>query len=413
MLQAFLAGISGLRHHQLRLDVIGNNIANVNTVAFKSSRVTAQEGFARLLAGAHAGSDARGSTNPQQVGGGVRSGGVNTLFTQGGLEATGQPLDLAIQGNALFTIRDGDRTLYSRAGNFQIDATGRVILGGTDYVLQGVAGAADGQPTGALGDVILDLQQSSPATRTSRLDLAGNLDSSAEVGTRHVMTTTAYDSTGRPLDLTLTFTRGENGTWRWEAASDDASIAGAGTGVVDFNEDGTVKALTYDGGTEGLQLTPKSGGPAIQIRFNTSGPGAALRSVAGTTTAAVHGQDGRPSGELVNIQIGLDGTITGVFSNGARQAMARVALSRFQNPAGLERAGGNTFAATSASGEAVATWADQATGTVIYSGALEDSNVNVSAEFTDMIVAQRGFQASARVITTADELMDEVIRLRR
>ena len=120
-----------------------------------------------------------------------------------------------------------------------------------------------------------------------------------------------------------------------------------------------------------------------------------------------------PRANWSNIQIGLDGTITGVFSNGARQAMARVALSRFQNPAGLERAGGNTFAATSASGEAVATWADQATGTVIYSGALEDSNVDVSAEFTDMIVAQRGFQASARVITTADELMDEVIRLRR
>lgn len=412
MLQAFLAGISGLRHHQLRLDVIGNNLANVNTVAYKSSRVTAQEGFARLLAGARGGDADQGSVNPSQVGSGVRLGGIDMLFTQGGLEATGQPLDMAIQGNGLFTLRDGDRTLFSRAGNFQIDATGRVFLGGTNYVLQGTGGDASGGATGPLGDVILDLQKTSPATQTSTLQLAGNLDAAADVGTKHVMTTTAYDSTGRPLDLTLTFTRAENGSWQWAASCSDATISGAGTGVVNFNEDGSVQGLSYDGGVEGLLLTPGSGGGPVTIHLSTSSTGSSLRSLAGTTTAAVTGQDGRPAGELVDIQIGVDGIITGVFSNGDREAMARVALSRFRNSGGLERVGGNAYASTEASGEAETVFADQAVGTSIYSGALENSNVDVSAEFTDMIVAQRGFQANARVITTADELLDEVIRLR-
>src|SRR5512140_3145505 len=391
MLRAFLSGISGLRNHQLRMDVIGNNIANMNTVGFKSSRVTFEEGFAEVLAGASGPSDTRGSINAEQVGSGARVAGIDTLFSQGALEATGQPLDMAIQGRTLFVLSDGEKNLYSRAGNFRMDPSGRLVLAGTGLALQGINADSSGQLTGPSGDIILHPDETAPARKTTRIELKGNLDAAAEVDTKHVMAGTVYDELGNPIELTLIFTAQGDGKWTWEARTTDGELAPPSGGTVTFGADGSLQTLDYGDGPSGLKLT-QADGTSLNIDLITAA--GALVSRAGDSTAAVSSQDGRRAGELVSVSVEQDGTIQGVFSNGEVRNLARIAQASFANISGLERAG-----ETASSGEAQIGFAGEA-GSSVLSGALENSNVDISKEFTDMIIAQRGFQANARVITT-------------
>jgi flagellar hook protein FlgE len=413
MLRALLSGMSGLRSHQLRMDVIGDNVANANTVGFKASRVTFENGFAQLLAAATAGNGDMGGTDPRQVGSGVRVGAVDARFTQGSLEATGRPLDLAIQGNAFFVLGDGGKTVYSRAGNFSLDASGRLVLGGTGYVAQGMAADASGNATGPVGDLVLPLDQPSPPRKTTQVTVTGNLDASAEAGASHAMNVTVYDGAGRPYDLTLTFTAQGDGSWTWDAKGDEESGVDVAGGSVTFDADGKMTDLTYPDGAKGLHLSPPNGGDVTFELVAGGSGGQGFTSLAGTSTAAVTGQDGRQAGALSGLSIGNDGTIQGTYDNGETRTLGRIALATFANPAGLTRDGGNVFGASAASGEAIVAAAGDVPGSAVISGALEGSNVDISEEFTDMIVTQRGFQASARVVTIADQLLGELINLQR
>lgn len=411
MFRALLAGRSGLKNHQIRMDIIGHNIANMNTVGYKAARVEFVEGFAQLLAGATESTATRGSTNPKQVGSGSRVGSIETLFGQGSLEATGQVLDLAIQGRALFALRDGDATVYSRAGNFRLDGTGRLLLGDSGRALQGVNADANGNLTGAAGDIVLNPGEPLAARKTSRIELRGNLDAAAEVGTEHAMAAVVYDELGRPVHLTLTFTARGDGEWDWTAASGDGSVSPAAGGTASFSEDGTLESLDAGNGTGELRITP-NGGRELTILVSASGTDGGLKSRAGSTTAAISDQDGMPPGELIGLDIGQDGTIAGIYSNGETRTLARVLLATVNNPSGLARADGTLFEETAASGPVSLGFAD-AESSAIISGALESSNVDISDQFTDMIVAQRGFQANARVITSADQMISELIHINR
>ena len=208
MMGALFAGVSGLRNHQTRMDVIGNNIANVNTVGFKASRMTFKEAFLQTLQGATRPAGTNGGINPMQIGQGMNVGSIDTLFTQGALETTGQPLDLAIQGDSLFVLGNGQRQVYTRAGDFQIDAQGHLVSPSSGYILQGI----NADPTGAfsssssIGDIQLHLGDKAPAKQTGQVGLTGNLDAGAALGSTHTMGITVYDSAGAPHDLTLTFT---------------------------------------------------------------------------------------------------------------------------------------------------------------------------------------------------------------
>lgn len=414
MLRALLAGVSGLRNHQLRMDVIGNNIANVNTVGFKGSRVTFQEGFAQVLANATASTWEKGGRNPSQVGSGSTVASIDPRFSQGALEATGQPLDLAIQGDSLFALRDGERNVFSRAGNFQIDSAGQIVLGGTGAVLQGMIADASGNLSGGIGDLVLNLDSVAPPVATSQLDLRGNLDASAEVGAQHTVATTVFDDGGQTYSISLAFTYDGDGTWTWEVSGDEEVITAASGGMVRFNADGSLEELSYAGGGSKLSLQTAEG---KEITIELAGEGGAqssgLTSFAGTSTAAVSAQNGRDAGELVDISIDSEGTLEGIYSNGAVLTLGQIALAGFTNPMGLSRTGGNLYEESAGSGTAVLGFAGEDTTSVIYSGALEGSNVDISEEFTNMIITQRGFQASARVITMADEMLTELINLKR
>jgi len=416
MMRALFAGVSGLRNHQTRMDVIGNNIANVNTVGFKGSRVTFKEAFFQVLRSASRGQGELGGLNPMEIGAGMNIGSIDTLFTQGSLETTGQPLDLAIQGQALFVLGNGQSHLYTRAGNFQLDADGRLVAPASGYIVQGILADSLGtlSTTAAVGDLQIQLGQRSPPRQTSQVTLVGNLNSAAAVGDAHSMGITVYESSGATHQLRLLFTNTGPGAWSWTAQLDGTAVPSTTPGAVTFNADGTLASFTYPDGAASLTLTA-AGGASFQVSIDAGTVGGmnGLAGFANPSNAVVSSQDGYQAGDLQNIAVDSRGVITGYFSNGESRSLAQIALANFGNPGGLVRQGDNLYLESPNSGAAVIGFAGGTNSSTLTPGALESSNVDISQEFIDMIIAQRGFQANARVITTADEMLNDLVNLRR
>ncbi|GEA85287.1 MAG: flagellar hook protein FlgE [Cellulomonas sp.] len=392
MLRSLFAGISGLRSHQTMLDVTGNNIANVNTTGFKSSQVVFQDTLSQLLTGAGGAQDGVGGTNPAQIGLGVRVAGVTTNFTQGASQMTGRSTDMMIQGDGFFVVRKGAETYYTRAGSFDFDATGQMVLPGEGALVQGwmaVNGVID--TNGPVTDLSVPAGTVMPAVASTSATYKGNLDAAAPDGTVLHRTIDVYDATGSARTLTLTFTKSAAG-WAVEGSDGAATVAST--------------AMTFDAaGALTSPTTMTVGGVAVDL--------STLTGFAGLDTVKADSQNGQGAGTLQSFTLGADGTIMGSFSNGMKQAIGRIALSAFTNPAGLEKAGGSLFRTTVNSGEpAIGTAGTGARGSLA-GGALEMSNVDLSSEFTSLIVAQRGFQANSRVITTSDEVLQELVNLKR
>ncbi len=284
MLRSLFSGISGLRVNQTMLDVTGNNIANANTIGYKSSSTVFQDTLSQMLTGASGANPSRGGTNPTQVGLGVQLAATQTNFTQGSTQTTGRATDLMIQGDGFFVTRKGNENLYTRAGSFTFDETGALVTP-TGNRVQGYLLDGGGNPTGGLIDVTLDTANAQP---------------------------------------------------------------------------------------------PVPGGV-----------------------------------ELVSYNIGSDGKIRGVFDDGVQREMAQLAIADFNNPMGLEKVGETSFRESANSGLPQVGIASQGRRGSLVGGAVEMSNVDLAAEFTNLILAQRGFQASSRVITTSDEVLQDLVNIKR
>jgi len=695
-MRSLFAGVSGLRNHQTRMDVIGNNIANVNTVAYKASRVTFAEAFAQLLQGASRPPGDQGGINPIQIGLGSKIGSIDQNFSQGNLESTGGTTDLAIQGNGLFVLSDGSRNYYTRAGNFQLDADGRLVSPANGFKVQGINADSNGVlSTGsAVTDIILPFGKKSPARATANVTLTGNLDARQQpqgtilatqgrvygveqstsnggvgsdlsglyangaanaqilgmvpnsttitltdgtnsrtytyvaadtgVGTfdfhslkdliaevnndfgatgfntlsvaqnngtgaldftaiaginlsftssnpallkalgaangilaaagtassdqfSHVATATdlitalrngsgqslglaagntinidgndggtavpsgsvavgagstygqllatinttlgltniagatidatsgamtitgdgglanalsglnirsaaagagnfnsifdsragnyierqaatdvthqaaitVYDSIGTPISLSMAFTKDPTAPnrWLWNATVPaPGAVTGGGSGYVTFDTDGRLETFAYNGGASSFQFDPGSGATApvdLQLDSGALGDINGLSQFASPSNAVASAQDGYPMGNLQDISVDSRGVITGYFTNGVNQTLAQIALATFNNPSGLLRQGDNMYGESANSGGAIVGFSGTSNQSTITPGALESSNVDLSEEFTNMIIAQRGFQANARVITTADEMLTELVNLKR
>jgi flagellar hook protein FlgE len=389
MLRSLYSGISGLRAHQAMLDVTGNNIANVNTAGFKASSTQFQDTLSQMTQGAGAPQTETGGTNPAQIGLGVRVAGVSTNFSQGSSQNTGRATDMMISGDGFFITSKAGQQLYTRAGAFDMDAAGRLVSpdGG---ILQGWS-AANGvvNQGGAIGPIALSPNATSAAVATTKASLDGNLPSDAAVGTSVERQVKVYDADGASRSLTLTFSRSAGG---WDVAGADANGAAGNT------------TLTFANGalTSGGAMTV--GGISVDMSTVTG--------FAAVSTLTVGGQNGSEAGKLESFTLSGDGSLIGSFSNGAKQVLAQVALARFTNPGGLEKAGSSTYVATANSG-AAQLGAPGAGGLgTLTAGALEMSNVDLSQEFTNLIVAQRGFQANARIITTSDQVLQELVDLK-
>lgn len=415
MLRSLFAGVSGLRNHQVKIDVIGNNISNVNTHGYKSSRVTFEEGFAQILQGASRpptqGGDVSGGVNPVQVGLGTNVSSIDLLFTQGNLEATGVKTDLAIQGDSFFVVSDGTRTFYTRFGNFQLDANGRMVVSTNGFVAQGRL-AEDGELTEEIQDIRLPFGQKAAAQRTTEVSFAGNLDAEAEVGDERETTITVFDAMGAKNEMKVTFTKASATEWDYQIEVSDGTVVSGDSGTLTFDETGR---LTTPIPSDPFVFTPDSGADDVEVELGFGEEGAleGLTQFASPSTAVLKDQDGFTMGDLERFSIDETGTITGAFTNGTTQVLGQLTLADFNNPSGLIRTGDNMFQVSANSGSPVLGFAGEGSQSTITSGALEMSNVDLAQEFTQMITAQRGFQSNARVITTSDEMLQELVQIKR
>ncbi|HXW97621.1 MAG TPA: flagellar hook-basal body complex protein [Gemmatimonadales bacterium] len=695
MMRSLFSAVSGLRNSQTEMDVIGNNIANVNTVAFKSSRVTFSEAFAELLQGASRPPGDLGGINPIQIGLGSKVGSIDQNFAQGTLQSTGGTTDLAIQGDGLFVLSDGSRSYYTRAGNFQLDANGNLVSPANGFKVQGINADSSGRiSTGsAITDIALPFGKKSPAKATTSVTLTGNLDSQqqplgtimatagsilaiekstsnggagsdvanlyasgaanslisgmvpasttvtvsdgtttrnytyvtqdtgvgkqdfhsladlvAEVnndfgatgtntmtaaqnnatgaidftavsavnlsisssnpallkalssangalaagatgvtdqfshqatqtdlltdlrngsgvslglaagntitvdGTKgtsavpqgnlavgaattygqlltavnttlgltnisaaqidpttgalvinadggtvnalsainiqssgagaaqfnslfdsrpgnyqqlqaatdvtHEAAITVYDAIGTPISLSMTFTKDPTASnrWLWSASvPQPAAVTGGGSGAVTFDSDGHLQTFSYNGGASSLQFDPGTGASPVDINLDGGKLGDinGLSQFASASNAVASNQDGYPMGNLQDISVDSRGVITGYFSNGVNQTLAQIAMASFNNPSGLLQAGNNMYSGSANSGQAIIGFSGTSNQSTITPGALENSNVDLSQEFTNMIIAQRGFQANAKVIQTSDEMLQTLVGLKQ
>jgi flagellar hook protein FlgE len=409
MLRSMFSAISGLRAHQVMMDVIGNNIANVNTVGFKSGRVNFQDILSQSFRGASAPQGGLGSINPAQVGLGVTVAGIDVLHTQGNLQSTGRLTDMAIQGDGFFVLSDGARQYFTRDGAFDIGLGGQLVNSASGLRVQGwvanAAGAVD--TTTAVTDVTIPIGTRTTALPTSASSMTGNLDASAANGTTSSSTLNVYDSLGIRHSIKVTFTKTGANAWDWAAAADaaDAGTATASTGTLSFNADGTYSAAT--GSPMSITLSNGATSP-VSLPLDL----AKLTQYQGTSALNAT-TDGFSSGSLVTFTIGSGGDITGVFSNGQTQLLGQIAMGAFVNAGGLIRQGQNLFGASSASGDAAIGMPGSGGRGTVTTGSLEMSNVDLATQFTGMITAERGFQANGRVITTSDEMLQELVNLKR
>jgi flagellar hook protein FlgE len=413
MLRSLSAAISALRNHEVMMDAVSNNISNVNTIAFKSGRVAFQELFSQTLRGATAPLADRGGLNPIQVGLGMTLGGIDTLFSQGGLQATDRPTDLAIQGDGFFVLNAGNGgQVFTRDGRLDLDLTGQLVGSSTGLRVQGwmadpVTDAVD--PTRPTTGITLPIGQSL-ARQTSALQLRGNIDARTTSGNSVALSTSVYDSQGNLHNIDLTFTKSAtNNQWTWTATSTDAAISSltpAGTTIA-FDAtgqwDATNPATTLDVAYNNGATTPVT----IKLDFTT------LTQLAANSELATGSQNGTAAGSFDAFNVDAAGRVVATFTNGLSRTVGQIALATFGNTQGLSKAGQNLFTVTPNSGPAFIGAPDQGGFGQVIGGFLEASNVDLAQEFTNMIIAQRGFQANSRIITASDEMLQDLVNLKR
>jgi len=465
-MRSLYSGVSGLQNHQTRMDVLGNNISNVNTNGFKKGRVTFQDMLSQTMSGAAKPTDEVGGVNPKQVGLGMVVACIDTIHNQGALQTTGNMTDVAVQGNGFFVVKDGDKLFYTRAGNFGLDKDGFLVNPSNGRKVQGwrsetVEGATFISTAKDVEDLIIPVGSKDPARETLNVDFACNLDKRAEVlvggegretvdRNSWVTTKDIYDSFGNVHKLVITFVKdnaapANPNRWRAtmevdpgaEAATNPVTAyngvtANNNTFLVEFDNQGALSRTYVEGQVLAPAQEPGQGDQlSLAVTYNVPGTQPArqqtfnlnvgtvglyqngITQFADTFSTKMIKQDGYAMGYLETFKIDQAGIITGVFSNGTNRELGQLALASFTNPGGLEKAGENTYVVSNNSGDANIGPSGIAGKGKFIAGALEMSNVDLSEEFTDMIVTQRGFQANSRTITTSDQMLQEILTLKR
>jgi flagellar hook protein FlgE len=406
ILTSLFSAVSGLNTYGNAMSVIGNNIANVGTAGFKSSRAS----FADLVS-----ASLGGGSSAAQVGLGVFLNDVQTSFAQGSLSNTGNTLDLAIDGTGFFELHDNAGVVsYTRAGQFEVNNLGEVVDPSGRF-LQGYQTSATGIVLGTVGNIVLSTA-TVPPQATSTADVEANLNAAATVPATAFDVTdattynfsngiTVYDSLGAQHQLRLYYVKDATAnTWNLHSQIDGGATT-AQTDLV-FNSSGVLTG----GGAQTFSL-PITGGAATpqSVAMDFS----AITQFGSASNLTNQSQDGFTSGSFSNLSVDSVGRVVTQFTNGQTRTLAQVVLSRFTNPNGLGRSGENGFVETIDSGAALAgAPTNNGLGRLI-SQTIEQSNVDLGKEFVDMIITQRAFQANSRAITTTDEMLQELVNLKR
>jgi flagellar hook protein FlgE len=460
------SGVSGLRVHQTKMDVIANNISNVNTFGYKSSRVTFAEIFSQTTAGASGASPetGRGGVNAMQIGLGANVASIDMLMTNGAAQRTDNPYDLMIQGDGFFIVGDTSGTYFTRAGAFRLDEAGNLV-GPNGMQLQGwkaqqgLGGVQTVPKTGLQGIQISGEDEHIGAEVTTYEKITGNLNALTDPVKESSLS--FYDSLGNKYNVKMRYEYDQTAKQWNMTMADRATIQGSdqivyftntaaqgGTPAVNDLSGATPKGFTLTtvappANDPGITFLPINGNPILKFDANGDIDPASLTSLQFTVVDAVGAlnpnsafapiitvdlqrltqqadkatvtvePDGAPPGSLNGVSIGSDGKISGKYSNGKTKILWQIPVAKFKNPAGLERVGNNLYSATPNSGEFDGVGEEAAGGTSLLPGVLEMSNVDLASEFTDMITTQRGFQANSRIITTSDEMLQELVNLKR
>ena len=414
MLRSLYSGLSGLRSSQFALDIIGNNVANVNTVGYKGSRPMFKEVMQQTIRSATAASTSgTGGLNPMQVGLGTNIASVDADLSQGFIQVTNRDTDFAIEGEGYFILSDGSNRYFTRAGNFDIDQEGQLVYAANGYKLQGVM-AVDGSipSSGAVTDLTLPFDTVSPPSATETITYAGNLDQTATDATAEI---NIYDAAGNSTNLSLVFTNNDDHTWDMSLAVDSGAVAWAAGATTTVTFDADNGTLTSPETTE-IVFTPSGGASPITMTLGlgTSGDTDGLTEFGSKPNSVrATGRDGYSGGELRSFVVDESGIFTGIFSNGQQETIGQIYIGAFNNPAGLIDRGGNMFMESPNSGPVAVAPPGVGPNGQMNQGALEMSNVDLAEEFTNLIKTQRGYQANARVITTSQEILAELINLIR
>ncbi len=393
------------------MDVVGNNIANVNTQGYKRNTAIFQDVLSQVISGASTPTEEVAGRNPAQVGLGVMMSGTAQQFGQGFLQITNRSLDVAIQGDGFFVLDKGGEQFYTRAGALFVDADARLVTSGGGLV-HGWAADPQGNidPTASSGVVRLPVGDQNPPIVTSEIKLGGNLPTDALLGDIVNSSVEVYNASGAAVPVNMVFTK--TGVDEWTATGtygDAATPITITDNVLSFVDGELVAPVDQTMNIAAGQI------PDVQDISLVIGGGSDRRitQYSDATSLTVMTQNGAPAGVLQSIRVGADGTIVGTYSNGLSRPIAMLAIANFSNPEGLERVTGSNWRATSNSGLAQLGTTNTGGRGTIAPGTLEMSNVDLAQEFTELIRSQRGFQANSRVITSSDELLQEIVNLKR
>jgi flagellar hook protein FlgE len=423
------SAISGLRAHQTKMDTVANNIANVNTVGFKTQNTVFETTLTQVLRSGKGPDDTEGGTNPAQVGLGVKLAAITTDFGQGKTQNTGRALDFMIQGDGFFVTKSGGQQLFTRAGSFTFDGAGKLITADGNRV-QGWMSDADGKidTGGTLEDLQVQYGAALPPKATTAVTMSRNvlIDAAATTAGTNVKVAkaTVYNQAGVEQRLNLTWTQQsvDNSTgdsyWLLNVANEDGSATPAPVTYGAKFSAGKDPVFTAAGATTATPTDTYGTAHTIDVPGWGAPTGATFdftqvtAQAAGTAIAAVD-QNGYTAGSLSSFSLSEDGTMTGVYTNNERRAIGKLAMATFDNPSGLINMGNTSYAVGDNSGVALIGAAGTGSLGTLSSGALEMSNVDLSEEFTGLIIAQRGFQANSRVISASDELLQDLVNLKR
>jgi flagellar hook protein FlgE len=431
LISSLYTGATGLEANSTDLSVIGDNIANANTIGFKQSRAAFQDAMSQQMIGA--------GSALSQMGLGVQLESIQKILTQGSLANTGIATDLGIDGNGFFVVsgahNGSDGQFYTRAGQFTIDNSGTMVnLEGLH--VQGYTADTAGVLGTTPGDLTFG-NSAWPAVATNSVGLKGNLSSTSPISAVPFAATnpsqtsntsssvTVYDSLGAAHQVDVYFVKTAAGAWDWHALTDGGGLTGGvagtpteiATGAMTFDTTGKLATQTTTANT----FAPLNAVNPQPLTFNFGDPTATppgtgllgLSQFANGSGMTQTDQDGFAAGSLTHIAIDKDGTVNGTFTNGQARVLGQVATALVQAPDQMDRIGGNLFAVTAASGQATLGAAGSVGRGSIVAGALEQSNVDLANEFVRMIAAQRAYQANGKTIVTADALLQELMQIKR
>src|SRR6266700_3676067 len=408
---SFSIPLSGLNANSQALSAISNNLANLNTVGYKDTRMEFRDLFYQQIGSTGAG-------EPIEIGAGAAVGSNSGIFTQGSIENSGVNTDLAIQGDGFFVTNKNGLQEFTRAGNFSLDQNGNLVTtdGANVMGYPGVNGVINTQVP--VAPITIAKGQVTPANATANVQFGLNLDASAANGTTFTASSPIFDSLGAPHVLSFTFTKTGANAWNYAVTIPGADVGAVGpvtlnAGAVTFNGAGQLTAPLANIG--GIAITGFVNGASNQT-FSWNGlapPQTSLTQFAATSAVANTTQDGFPSGSLIDFSIDQKGVVEGVFSNGQSRAIGQIAVASFANTNGLARTGSNSFQATLGSGAANVGIAGTGGRGSLQGGSFELSNVDIATEFARLIVAQRGYQANAKTLTTFDQVTQDTINLKQ